>query len=52
MEADTGEHLISIHALLTESDQAKAFKVSALSISIHALLTESDGFFYVFDFEL
>ena len=34
---------ISIHALLAESDeQAKMFKISALSISIHALLAESD----------
>ena len=33
---------ISIHALLAESDQAKALKVSALCISIHALLAESD----------
>ena len=36
------EASISIHALLAESDQAKAFKVSALCISIHALLAESD----------
>ena len=35
--------VISIHALLAESDQTKALKVSALRISIHALLAESDG---------
>ena len=34
---------ISIHALLTESDQAKALKIAAHGISIHALLTESDS---------
>ena len=34
---------ISIHALLAESDQAKALKVSTLRISIHALLAESDN---------
>ena len=38
---------ISIHALLAESDQTKAFKVAALRISIHALLAESDQFKYV-----
>ena len=33
---------ISIHTLLAESDQAKAFKISPLCISIHTLLAESD----------
>ena len=40
---------ISIHALLAESDQAKALKVAAHGISIHALLAESDFCFSVFD---
>ena len=38
-----GHTLISIHALLTESDsRSKAFFVTMNRISIHALLTESD----------
>ena len=37
-----GFHLISIHALLTESDQTAAENAQDAAISIHALLTESD----------
>ena len=44
VKTNTGEHLISIHALLAESDsQAQGFKIPTHSISIHALLAESDG---------
>ena len=35
--------LISIHALLAESDLAGAVAVKKLTISIHALLAESDS---------
>ena len=42
VKADTGEHLISIHALLTESDRTRAESEIETGISIHALLTESD----------
>ena len=43
MEADTGEHLISIHALLAESDAPqKSYLLPLQLISIHALLAESD----------
>ena len=35
--------MISIHALLAESDAFDVLAVSALLISIHALLAESDG---------
>ena len=35
--------VISIHALLAESDQAQSLKVAPLCISIHALLAESDS---------
>ena len=35
--------MISIHALLAESDQAQNLKIPAHRISIHALLAESDA---------
>ncbi len=35
--------MISIHALLAESDSDAFAAVSTLLISIHALLAESDG---------
>ena len=35
-------HIISIHALLTESDELNSSWISSIKISIHALLTESD----------
>ena len=35
--------IISIHALLAESDRTKTAKEAAKDISIHALLAESDG---------
>ena len=44
VKTNTGEHLISIHALLAESDsQAQGFKIPTHGISIHALLAESDS---------
>ena len=42
MKADTGKHLISIHALLAESDRRASRQQPAGEISIHALLAESD----------
>ena len=42
--------LISIHALLAESDRCQASDISAKRISIHALLAESDFRFSIFDF--
>ena len=43
MKADTCKHLISIHALLAESDSEINTRGSKKMISIHALLAESDG---------
>ena len=37
------DNIISIHALLAESDQVKQTYQAKISISIHALLAESDG---------
>ena len=43
--------VISIHALLAESDQANAVdQILPGHISIHALLAESDFRFFIFDF--
>ena len=42
------QHIISIHALLTESDFVNQSGIEAEIISIHALLTESD---YCYDFQ-
>ena len=39
--------IISIHALLAESDLTDDVSTGGKIISIHALLAESDGLFYV-----
>ena len=41
-DVSTGGKIISIHALLTESDNARPETRPSCAISIHALLTESD----------
>ena len=44
MQWDITDTVISIHALLAESDADKAqLRYIAIMISIHALLAESDG---------
>ena len=42
-DCSTASSIISIHALLAESDTGKHLKVVQIDISIHALLAESDS---------